>query len=426
MLGLRHLWNWRPGKLAANAASGTTMLGLRLAAQAVYFLLLARLLGAQQFGMFSGIWVLCGFLATFAGLGFPVLVFRTMALFPASAPACAGRGLRVVCQTAMPLALLAILIPYIAFDERPGLAAICMIAVSEVVAVPVITLLSSLHQGNERLGRSHLMTASLWCARLAAVLAIGAVRPLDLQHVAEIHVGVTLLMTIAGLVIDRRHFLSPAIVANPDRAELLMGMSFAISGAAVIAFTELNQAILLAKAGAVSAGLLAVAYKFVAVSSAPLAALCQAVSPRLLRAASEGPDRLWSQGRALVFPVVGGAIACSCLIFAASHLIGSLFGAPYLPSEGLARALSVLPVFTGVRLLSVYLLMAASGQRVRVVAEVICLSLGLALNIILIAAYGLDGAIAAILITEISVALAMTWLAFRTTRRLRPQVSSKV
>ena len=397
------------------------MLGARLSFQAAYFLLLARLLGIQQFGMFSGIWALLGFLATFTGLGFPVLVFRTMALSPDAAPDCAGRGFRAMFWTALPLLLLAVLIPFIAFPERPDFTTIGALAISEIIAVPVVTLLSSLYQGNERLGRSQLVTATLWLARLAAILLTTLYfHRIDLQLAAKIHACTTLLVAIGWLIVEKRYISSPFTVQNPDRHEVFMGISFAISGAATIAFTELNQSFVLAQVGAVSAGVLAVAYKLVAVSSAPLSALCQAVAPRLLRAAHDGPTHLWARGKTLILPMLAFALACILAISLGSRLLSVVFGAAYAPSEGIARALAVLPIFTAFRLLSVYMLMAASKQHLRVLSEIACLTLGLALNATLIAIWGLNGAIAAILLTESIAAFIMGFLAFHTSRRPPP------
>lgn len=420
MRPLSAIFGWRPGRLAANAVRGTAMYGVRLAVQAVYFVVLARLLETHQFGVFSGVWVLCGFLATLVGLGFPVVVFRTTSLSPVEAPACAGRGLRVVAFTAVPLAALAVLIATYAFPEAPRLATLLLLALSEVTLVPTLTLIAGLHQGNERLGRSRTIFASLWSVRLAGLAIYAASGRRSLDEVVLIHTCITALATMAWLAVDRHHFTSPFRSPNPDFSEVLMGISFALSGAATIAFTELNQSIVLADVGAVPAGLLAVAYKFIMLFIAPLSALSQAISPRLVRAYS-GTRAPSGNGRVLVGALLAAGLAISCAVLVASNFLSEIFGSGYQQAERMVRIFAVLPLFTGIRLISVSTLMAASRQWLRVLGELTCLSLGLTLNIVLIKRHGLDGAVSAILLTERSTALLMGALAIHTVRRADKQ-----
>jgi O-antigen/teichoic acid export membrane protein len=424
MLELSALLAWRPGRLAMNTLRGSAMYGIRLAVQALYFVVLARYLGVHQFGVFSGIWVLCGFLATFAGMGFPVLAFRTAAVSPAETANCAARGLQVMALTALPLSFMVISISTAAFPASPSVAVLAFMALSEIVLVPVLTLLSSTHQGNERLARAHALFASLWAGRLLALLLLPLAGKPDLLMVMSTHALVTALVTVGWAFRDRGLVTSPFKVAGPARGEILTGASFAVSGAALIAYTELNQSITLALSGATAAGLLAVAYKLVAMASAPLAAMCQAISPRLLRAAQEGHTHFARLVSRIFWPMLLYAMACGAAIFLGAGLIGLVFGDGYAGAKHLARPLCILPIFTSIRLLSVYILMAKSRQASRVVAEIICLIFGLSLNFLLIAKLGTTGAVVALLATEASTAAVLSYLVYRMLRRQKSIANS--
>lgn len=424
MLELSTLLTWRPGHLAMNAFRGSAMYGIRLSVQALYFVVLARYLGVHQFGVFSGIWVLCGFLATFAGIGFPVLVFRAAAVSPAETADCAARGFRVMALTALPLSLMVIGISMAAFPASPSVSVLAFMALSEIMLVPVLTLLASTHQGNERLGRAHALFALLWAARLLALLLLPLAGKPDLMMVMSTHALVTAFVAVGWAFSDRGLVTSPFKVTGPTRGEILTGASFAVSGSALIAYTELNQSITLALSGATAAGLLAVAYKLVAVASAPLAAMCQAVSPRLLRAAQEGHSHFLRLASLIFWPMLLYAVACGAIIFLGAGLIGLVFGEDYAGAKHLARPLCVLPIFTCIRLLSVYMLMAKSRQISRVVAEIICLLFGLSLNFLLIAKLGLPGAVIALLTTEASTAAVLSYLVYRMLRRQKANANS--
>lgn len=391
---------WHPGRLAKNAIRGTAAYGIRLALQVVYFLLLARWLGVSQFGTFAGVWVLCGFLATFAGLGFPVLLFRTTSLAPDAAQACAKRGLRMIAMTGLPLSLLLVGFVLFRMEHRPALMVLAMLATSEICLVPVLTLLSSAHQGNERLARAHTIFALLWACRIAGLLLLHVSLEVDLQALALTHTSVTACITVFWVAIERNLLSSPASDRQIDWHELSNGLYFAISGAAMIAYTELNQTIMLSVDGATAAGLLAVAYKLVALFSAPLAAACQAIAPRLLRAARENGNAFRHLAMVISGPLLLYAVACGGGAYLASFLISDVFGTAYAAAAPVARGLCLLPTFSAVRLLAAYALMAMSSQRNRVIAELACLIVGISLNFWLIERIGLAGAVVAMLLTE--------------------------
>lgn len=397
---LTRLLAWRPGLLAWNTVRGTCVYGVRLAAQALYFLLLARWLGPDQFGYFVGVWVLAGFLATFASLGYPVLVLKTMALEPEQAPDCLARGIRVLAFAAPLLGATFFGITLAYLPPPPSLLVPGLFALSEIVMVPLLSLVAASHQGSEHLGRSHAILASLWVLRLFSLGMLSVVSVVNLTDVAAIHCMATLLAVIAWLVIDRRHIGRIGLAKLRYSPELATGSSFALSSAALIAYTELNQSLVLGITGAAAAGLLAVAYKIVTLLSTPLAVLCQALAPRLLRSAQEGTGSLSATVRALVAPMALYALGCCLAILLGASFISWMFGQEYSEAGRIARALSILPLFTAVRLLSVYALLAFDNQRARVVAEVSCLAGGITLNMALISSYGLWGAVVGSLVVE--------------------------
>lgn len=408
---------WRPGRLAWNTARGTGFYGVRLVAQALYFLLLARWVGPDQFGYFVGVWVLAGFLATFASLGYPVLVLKTTALEPEQAPDCLARGIRVVAFAAPLLAATFFGITMAYFPPPPSLLVPGLFALSEIVMVPLLSLVAASHQGSEHLGRSYAILASLWVLRLFALGMLSIISVVNLTDVAVIHCMATLLAVIAWLVIDRRHIGRIGLTKLRYSPELATGSSFALSSAALIAYTELNQSLMLGITGAAAAALLAVAYKIVTLLSTPLSVLCQALAPRLLRSAQEGIGSLSATGRALVAPVALFASGCCLAIVLGASFISWMFGQEYSEAARIARGLSILPLFTALRLLSMYALVALDNQRSRVLAEVFCLSGGLMLNMVLISRHGLAGAVAGSLIVEGITALVLTFAAWRTWKK---------
>jgi O-antigen/teichoic acid export membrane protein len=413
------LLQWRPGRLAANVFHGSLMYGVRLALQALYFLMLARLLGVHQFGVFSGVWVLCGFLAALSGLGYPVLVFRAMAQQPESAAACALRGLATVAWSAVPLTVVLLLITQWQLHGALSLATVLVLGASEILLVPMLGILASLRQGNEQLGRSHAIFATLWACRIAFLLLLRAIDGApSVPGVVGMHALATLCVTPLWLAVEKASLRAPRVPGPPG--ERTTGLYFAISGAALITYTELNQSIVLALTGAAAAGLLAVAYKSVALLSAPLSAACQAASPRLVRAAHQGGAATRRVVATLAWPMGAYALASAIGVLVFARLIPLVFGADYARAQALAATLFLLPALSALRLLAAYVLVAMANQRKRTVAELACLGIGLLLNFQLIGRHGLEGAIAAILLTEALTATVLGVLAWRASMASHP------
>lgn len=407
----RRLATWRPGRLARNAARGSAFYGVRLGLQAVYFLLLARALGVTAFGVFSGVWVLCGFLATFSGAGFPVLAFRAASLQSHHAPATAGRGLGMIGLTSPILLMVLVFVATTQFPQHPPVAILALLGLSEIAFLPALTLVSSMHQGYERLGRSQAMLASLWLGRVVVVIALAGVGQKSLVALASGHAAITLLVVGGWLLVERSMVQSPLTTALPGRREVMAGLAFAISAGTVIAFTELNQALALAFAGASVAGLVSAAYKVSMIAATPLSVVCQAMSPRLMRSAHDRTTFV-DFVRAVAAPLGILAVLCAVAVLLGSFLVPLVFGPAYTAAAPVARSLCVLPLFTGARLLASYVLVAASRQKKRVIAELLCLAVALPTNALLMWTLGLQGAVIGILATEGATALTLTVLAY--------------
>lgn len=405
-----------PRGLALRAAGGTLVYGARLIAQAVYFVVLARILDKVEFGTFTAIWVVAGLGSALSSMGFQVLAMKTAAIRPDLVTTSLAKGLRVISFVA-PVILVAFMgVGHLASAIPMPIVGLGFLAISEIVLVPILALIASWHQGSERIGRSQAVLASLWLIRLAALAGlILAVQP-SLTQVIATHAAATAAVTLLWAVHVRKRVGILPKTGAPSRAEWLEGASFCTSTVALIAYTELNQTITMAIAGPAAAATLAVAYKMITVFSAPISVLCQAMAPRLMRASHASPaERRVFWGHQFPF-VAASAAACAIAAWIAAHFIGDIFGASYDGAASIARMLAILPLITGLRMVSVYVLAAAAQQRTRLTVELFCMIAGFCVNWALIRRFGLEGAVAGTLIVESLTALALAAAAWRQLR----------
>lgn len=403
---------WRPGRLAMGTAWGIAVYGSRMVAQAVYFVILARALQQAEFGTFTGTWVLAGLGSSMASMGFQVLAMKTAALHPERAVASIGKGLRAVALTA-PVMLLA----FVAagrwwFDAPMPLQDLVLLGIGEIAITPVLALIASWHQGNERIGHSQAVMASVWVARLLVLAVLALTTRLTLSEAVVAHLATTAAIAAAWLVRLRLQIGALPRTGLPPRQEWLEGASFCASTVALIAYTEFNQTLTMTLVGASAAATLAAGYKVVSVFSAPISVLCQAQAPRLLRASANAHGR-W---RTPLVAIAAVAVACTASAWLAAHFVALIFGPDYESAIGVAKALAVLPFVTGIRMASVYVLAASASQMTRLAIELACMVGGVSVNWLLIRHHGLHGAVVGALLVESATALALAAAAWRRLR----------
>lgn len=410
--------SWRPGRLTMGTIGGIAIYGSRMSAQAIYFVILARALQQAEFGTFTGTWVLAGLWSALASMGFQVLAMKTAALRPEQAPASIRKGLLVISMTA-PIMLLGFIAAALGwFDAPMSLQDLLLLGISEIAFTPVLTLIASWHQGSERIGHSHSVMASVWVARLLVLAGLALTTRLTLSEAIVAHLATTMAMTVAWLVGLRMQNGRLPRTSVPSRHEWLEGASFCASTVALIAYTELNQTLTMSLVGAGAAATLAAAYKLISVCSAPISVLCQAQAPRLLRAgqADSAEQGVWRTPFMIIAAV---AAACALGAWLAAHAIALIFGHEYEGAIGIVKALAVLPVFTGIRMASVYVLAASARQSTRLGIELACMLAGVAVNWFLIRHHGLHGAVVGALVVESATSLALAVAAWQRLRPLR-------
>src|SRR5690606_20875706 len=126
------------------ARAGSELLGwflVRAMAQAITILLLARFLGASDYGAFVAVLAISGISASIATLGLPSVVLRDGSWNPAELPDLLGQSLRVWRRSVLGFAAVTSLVATIALPPMaaPGLALHAMIF-AEVASVSLVEL----------------------------------------------------------------------------------------------------------------------------------------------------------------------------------------------------------------------------------------------------------------------------------------------
>jgi O-antigen/teichoic acid export membrane protein len=399
----------RFGKLAQDTAFVAFWQTARIGAQTIWVILIARLLGPQGYGTFTGAAGLATAIGGFTGLGLGLVMLQDVArnsnLFGDR-----WRKAIVVCiASGLILALLFIGCASVVLDHRLRLSVLIAIAISELVFFPIVSVAAFAFSARHQMGIAAALPALMAVFRvLAAVVFWLTTRTASLEVYVWFHAIATLLCACVA-------WLWVTIQLRPERTALVLtrrslseGFGFSMVWMTNNALISLDKTLVLRICGAEIAGLYAALYRFAAVLALPVEALTMAAGPRLFRHGGGIEQQPSLIPRLLLSALVFGALM-GTVLWACIGILPWLLGNNFQAAVGAARWMALFVPCYGVRLLGSNVLMTSDCKRLRVLIE----GCGLALLIILALAWlpghGLKGAIAMITTTEAVLALA-TWL----------------
>lgn len=391
LTSIRAVWRWRPGTYARDGGRIFGWLLLRAAAQVATVLLLARWLGAGGYGVFVAALAVASFFTSLAGMGLGGVLLIRGARMPAQLPALQRRATvawAVASAVVVPLALLAMAT---SLPEAQPLWALALLALAEVAAASWVELRARSAQAQHQAHRFGAIQAGLPLVRLAALLAVLPwLRPSPAVWMAAY--AVTSILYAAALAFSAAWPKLNAALTEPlptTAALVREGLPFAGGALAMRLQAEFNKPVL-AHLSYAQAGALGIAQRAVDLAALPLAALQEALWPRLFAAATPNA-RLVRTGALLLLL----ALSVGLVLDLAAPLLPALLGAGYAAAADALVLLSLLPAVQLARNLGNAWLIANVSNAALYLVYAASAAAGVLLALLLVPRWGLDGAVGA-------------------------------
>jgi O-antigen/teichoic acid export membrane protein len=383
---------WRPGAYLRSSGRLFAWLSLRVAAQAAIVLLLARELGAHDYGAFVTVIAIASFLSPFVGLGLSNMVLRNTPKDPEHMAVYVGRAVKWWNVTLVPGIASAILIAlFLLPDGLPRWAAFAMI-VGEFAGSSLTELSARCKQSEGKVGRYGATSAGLPLVRLCALggLFIVAGNP-GIESVLWTYTGCSLAYALY-LYIPLRASTRNGFGLEPMPATA--GLPFSLAAFAVRLQQEFNKPVL-ASLGFGLAGTYNVAQRTVDLAALPLVALQEALWPRLYAQQNPTPQLRRTGLGLLALAFVGGAA-----LWAVAPVVPLILGPSFHSAGTIVRALAWLPLLQALRGLVNF--QAIQTNRMSLIGW--AYGVGAVLNVALVTGlvprWGLGGAVIAAYATE--------------------------
>lgn len=382
----------RSSSLARNAGWMLVGQGMNLILQAGYFILLARLLGVKEYGVFAGAFAFVSIATPYSALGSGLLFIRYVSTDAQKFAAYWGNILlSTLCVGSLITALLYFIAPHLLNPESASL--ILLVALGDCVCRQLVLCTSQIFQAYEQLRMTAAINLLTSFLRLMAVAALA----FSLHHAtawqwALASLLVSVLAAIASTVLILARYGAPAFSLQLLWSRLAEGFNFSFAGSTQSVYNDIDKTMLSHYGMNVANGIYTMAYRIVDVATIPVTALDAAALPRYFRRSQEGAKAVRHLSVRLAWRAALVGILMSGSMFLAAPLIPHIVGAEFSQSVSALRWLCLIPAFRGVHQLTGSAVTGMGFQRYRTMAQLAAAALNLVLNLWLIPRYGWLGA----------------------------------
>jgi O-antigen/teichoic acid export membrane protein len=379
--------------------------GLNLVLQAGYFILLARLLGVKEYGIFAGAFAFVSIATPYSSVGSGLLFVRYVSSNASNFAAYWGNIILATFGVGSLLTiLLYIIAPHLLNPASASL--ILLVALGECICRQLVICISQVFQAFEQLRLTATITLLTSFLRLLAVCALALIwHSATAWQWAFSSLIVSVLAAIVSSAIVFKRFGRPRFVPGLLVSRFGEGFGFSFAGSTQSAYNDIDKTMLSHYGMNVANGIYTTAYRLVDIATMPVSALDAAALPRFFRQNQESPTKVVALSVRLAKRAVLLGIVMAICMYIAAPLIPLVIGEGFRDSMTALRWLCLIPVFRGVHQLTGSAITGMGFQRYRTAAQFSAAALNLGLNIWLIPQYGWLGAAWASVATDGSLGL---------------------
>lgn len=395
------------GPIARATIRTSGVLGLRLLVQAGTLLLVARMLGPRDFGTFAGVSSLAVMLGTLATFGTHTVLLAEVSRTPLRRAAVLPFALSTTLICGSLLFVLYLLLA----TNVPGVAGtpvqiLISLGLSELLLLPLLNLPSAEHQGHGRIAISQLLTTLPLALRLLAAIGVSRLHVADpLRDYAYGYLGASALALLVATLSLRQAWPPLRDWRLPRPAELRHAAAYAVLNLTAASPTELDKTLAMRLLPLIATGVYAAGTRVIGALTLPVIAMMLASLPRLFRDGQSDPVRNSQLLQKVFAATLCYSLLLAALLWAARPLFPILFGPYYQDIGDAIRWLTLAVPGMALRIAAGSALMAIGNPWMRVVFELIGLTVLTLAASLLAPAMGLPGMALALACSEWTMAL---------------------
>jgi O-antigen/teichoic acid export membrane protein len=382
----------RNSDLARNAGWMLLGQGISFLLQASYFVLLARLLGVKEYGIFAGAFAFVGIATPFSTIGSGLVFLRHVTTNRENYAPYLGNIILSTFLAGTFLSVgLRIVAPYVL--SSAGAQVVLFIAIANCLFSQLVASMGLVFQAFERLK----MTASLNILTNALRLITVAIMTATLPHAtarnwALASVGISAMAAAIGFFLVSCLYGTPKFKPRLIFLRAAEGVGFSLGCSAQSVYNDIDKTLLSHYRLDFQNGIYSMAYRVVDIATMPVASLDAAALPRYMQGSSLDIKSVPVLAHRLAWRAALIGLSASAGLFLTAPLIPWVVGHGFDQSVTALRWLCLLPALRGVHQLTGSAITGMGYQRFRTMAQFGAAFINLCLNLWLIPRYGWLGA----------------------------------
>lgn len=387
-----YLKKLRDHKTARNASWILIGQGGNFLLQAGYFVLLARLLGVTEYGVFAGAFALVNIISPYTSLGGGMLFMRYVIADKTKAGVYWGNALLVV-------SFLSIIVAIVLFFAGPTITGVrnnslfIVLTIANCLFAQISSMASQVFQAYEKLRLTAAVSFSSNLARF--IILVIMIATLHRATAFQWSVGVLIASGVAAalsIIWVRKEVGDLSYSLSLARQRAGEGFGFSFAGTTQAVYTDIDKTMLTHYGLDKENGFYTLAYRIIDFASTPVVALDLAIIPKYFSLTRERMTQVVKLAikSARTAILLGFGIAAITLLTApiVPHLVGRDFSGVLIA----LRWLCWIPLFRGIHRLMGSALTGTGYQNIRTIAQFVVAGVNLLLNLWWIPAFGWIGA----------------------------------
>lgn len=378
--------------------------------QALYFIIVARILGAKDYGSFIGVTALASIIFPFLSLGGEHLLVKYVSINKAVFSTYWGNTLVLLAVNGTVLTGLLLLLSPIIFEQNIAIETIFLILLADLLCLGILDVGGKALMAVNMIKKNAQLSILNTCGKLLAALSLVVFFDKPNAHTwASLYLVSSLIMAGLSFSVITKLIGDPKPKFPELKSRIGEGVYFSISGSAQNINANLDKTMLTSLASATATGIYGSAYRFIDVGNVVLLAVFGATYTRFFEHGASGIKSSLAFARKLLPLLTAYAIVSVTGYLVFAPLIPVLLGAEYQEAIGALRWLAPLPAIAAFQFLAADTLTGAGHQKARSIVQVSSAILNIGFNFWLIPIYSWKGAAWATLFSD-SLRLICLWI----------------
>lgn len=379
--------------LARNTLWMLVSQGIRLLLQSVYFVIIARALGPEEYGRFVGAAAIVAILSPFASFGSGNLLIKNVSRNQALFNEYWGNALFVTFVSGTLLTVLLMVVGRTVLPEAISPLLILLVSISDLFFLRILETAGQAFQSIHLLSRTAQLNVLLGIARLLAAFALVSFfqKPGAVSW-SFLYLASTAVSALVGVLLVHRMLGAPKLAVSRIKPEITEGFYFSVSLSAQTVYNDIDKTMLARLSTLSATGVYAAAYRLIDVAFVPVRSLLAAAYAKFFQHGASGLRGSMSFAKRLV-PLAGTyGVVAGVGLFLFAPIVPYVLGDEYAGAVEALRWLALLPFLKALHYFAADTLTGAGFQGLRSAIQVAVAVFNVLVNLWLIPLYSWKGA----------------------------------